>query len=172
MEGAVAKAHSLFDLKSTNSGSIPLSRYVKLEMELLGLKVPRVRFLITQNPNEALDPEHKTKLLSIMGWNVARLLNAYYFFHKKHLKLRKIGTRWNSNQCLSQAGQVPQPSRPPGPLFQVTALAIKELISQSALTIHSDHICLLFEETPPCDAIGSLKIFLLLNVYYFYYKKS
>ena len=37
-----------------------MSRYVELDVEFLGLKVPRVGFLITQNPNEVLDPENKT----------------------------------------------------------------------------------------------------------------
>ena len=81
-EGAVAEAHNLFDFKSANGGGIHLSRYVELDVEFLGLKVPRVGFLITQNPNEVLDPEHKTRLPSIVGWNVVRL--AYEEFTKKH----------------------------------------------------------------------------------------
>ena len=66
-EGAVAEAHNLFDLKSANGGGIPLSRYVELDVEFLGLKVPRVGFLITQNLNEVFNPEHKTRLPSIVG---------------------------------------------------------------------------------------------------------
>ena len=81
-EGAVAEAHNLFDLKSANGGGIPLSRYVELDVEFLGLKVPKVGFLITQNPNEILDPKHKTRLPSIVGWNLVRL--AYEEFTKKH----------------------------------------------------------------------------------------
>ena len=49
-EGSVADAHHLFDLTSASGGAIPLSRYVELDMEFLGLHVPRVRFLITQTP--------------------------------------------------------------------------------------------------------------------------
>ena len=81
-EGAVAQAHNLFDFKSANAGDIPLFRYVELNVEFLGLKVPRVGFLITQNPNEMLDPEHMTRLSSIMGWNLLRL--AYEEFTKEH----------------------------------------------------------------------------------------
>ena len=44
--------------------------------------MPRVGFFITQNPNEVLDPEHKTRLPSIVGWNLVRL--AYEEFSKKH----------------------------------------------------------------------------------------
>ena len=72
----------MFDLKSANGGGIPLSRYVELDVEFLGLKVPRVGFLITQNPNEVLDPEHKTRLPGIVGWNLVRL--AHEEFTKKH----------------------------------------------------------------------------------------
>ena len=59
-EGSVSDAHHMFNVRSTSGGAIPLSRYVKLDVEFLGLQVPRVRFLITQNPNKVLDPEHKT----------------------------------------------------------------------------------------------------------------
>ena len=51
-EGSVADVHHLFDLTSASGRAIPLSRYVELDVEFLGLHVPRVRFLITQNPNK------------------------------------------------------------------------------------------------------------------------
>ena len=62
VQGAVAKAYNLFDLKSANGVGIPLSRYIKLDVELLGLKVPRAGFLITQTPSEVLDSEHDLTL--------------------------------------------------------------------------------------------------------------
>ena len=43
---------------------------VDLDMAFLGLQVPRVRFLVAQNPNEVLDPEHNTRLPGIVGLNV------------------------------------------------------------------------------------------------------
>ena len=58
-EGSGADAHHMFDLTSISGEAIPLSRYVELDVECLGLQVPRVRCLITQNPNKVLDPEHK-----------------------------------------------------------------------------------------------------------------
>ena len=67
-EGSVAGAHHLFDLTSASGVAIPLSRYVELDVEFLGLHVPRVRFLITQNPNKVLDPDHRTRLPGIVGW--------------------------------------------------------------------------------------------------------
>ena len=71
-----------FDLTNVNGGAIPLSRYVILDVEFLGLQVSRVRFLIIQNPNEVLDPEHKTRLPGIVGWNLVKLL--YQEFLKKY----------------------------------------------------------------------------------------
>ena len=66
-EGSLADVHNLFDLASASGGVIPLSRYVELDVEFLGLQVPRIRFLITQNPNKVLDPEHKTRLAGKVG---------------------------------------------------------------------------------------------------------
>ena len=71
----------MFAVTHVSRGAIPLSRYVELDVEFLGLQVPRVGFLITQNPNEVLDPEHKTRLPGIMGWNLVKL--AYQEFLKK-----------------------------------------------------------------------------------------
>ena len=36
--------------------------------------MPRVRFLITLNPNEVLGPEHKMRLPGIVGWNLVKLV--------------------------------------------------------------------------------------------------
>ena len=71
-EGSVADAYHFFDLPSAGGEAIPLSRYVELDVEFVGLHVPRVRFLITQNPNKVLDPDHRTRLPRIMGWNLVK----------------------------------------------------------------------------------------------------
>ena len=81
-EGSVADTHNKFNLTSASGGAIPLSRYVELDVEFLGLHMPRVRFLITQNPNKVLDPDHKTRLPGIVGWNLVKL--AYQEFLKKY----------------------------------------------------------------------------------------
>ena len=44
--------------------------------------MPRVGFLITQNPNRVLDPDHRTRLPRIVGWNLVKL--AYQEFLKKY----------------------------------------------------------------------------------------
>ena len=82
-EGLVADTHHLFDLTSASGGAIPVSRYVELGIEFLGLHVPKVGFLITQNPNNVLDPDHRTRLPRIVGWNLVKL--AYQEFLKKYM---------------------------------------------------------------------------------------
>ena len=44
--------------------------------------MPRVRCLITQNPNKVLDPDHWTRFSGIVGWNLVKL--AYQEFLKKY----------------------------------------------------------------------------------------
>ena len=56
--------------------------YVKLDLDFLGIVVPKVGFLITQEPNEILETCHKTKLPGVVGWNLKKL--AYEVFVKKH----------------------------------------------------------------------------------------
>ena len=81
-EVSVADGHHLFNLTSVSGGAIPLSRYVELDIEFLGLYVPRVGSVITQNPNKELDPDHRTRLPRIVGWNLVKL--AYQKFLKKY----------------------------------------------------------------------------------------
>ena len=82
VEGSVADSHHLLNLTSASGGAIPLSRYVELDVEFLGLHVPRVGLLITQNPNKVLDPDHRTRLPGIVGWKLVKL--AYQEFLKKY----------------------------------------------------------------------------------------
>ena len=63
----------MFNLTSASGGAITLSRHVEHDVEFLGLQVPRVRFLITLNLNKVLDPDHKTRLSRIVGWNLVKL---------------------------------------------------------------------------------------------------
>ena len=81
-EGSVVDAHYLFILTCDSGGAIALSRYVELDVEFLGLHVPGVGFLITQNPNKVLDPDHKTRFPRIVGWNLVKLV--YQEFLKKY----------------------------------------------------------------------------------------
>ena len=55
--------------------------YVELDLNFLGVIVPKVGVPITQEPNELLDDCHKTKLSDIISWNLIKL--AYQVFINK-----------------------------------------------------------------------------------------
>ena len=80
--GEKAKAHQLFQLTAANDGKLPVSMYVELDLNFLGIVVPKVGVLITQEPNELLESHHKTKLPSMVGWNLIKL--AYQVFVKNY----------------------------------------------------------------------------------------
>ena len=61
---------------------MPIKVYVKLNLAFLGLKVPNVGVLITEEPNQVLDKEHQTKLPGIVGLNLIWL--SYNMFVKEH----------------------------------------------------------------------------------------
>ena len=77
------EAHSLLKLTTANDGQLHINMYVKLDTDLLGLKVPKVGFLITKDPNHILDNEHQTQLPRVVGWNSIQL--AYNAFIKLKL---------------------------------------------------------------------------------------
>ena len=81
-DGEKAEAHQLFQLTTANNGKLPISMYMELDLDFLGIVVPKVGVLITQEPNELLDTCHKTKLPGVVGWNVIKL--AYEVFVKNY----------------------------------------------------------------------------------------
>ena len=70
-DGEKTEAYQLFQLTATNHGKLPISMYVELDLEFLGIIVPKVGFLSPQDPSELLDACHKTKLPGMIGWNLA-----------------------------------------------------------------------------------------------------
>ena len=56
--------------------------YVGLDLDIMGILVPKVGVLITQEPNELIDTCHKTKLSGMIGWNLMKL--AYEVFVQKY----------------------------------------------------------------------------------------
>ena len=50
-----------------------MSIYVELDINFLGIIVPKIGVLNTQEPNKLLDECHKTKLLGIISWNLIKL---------------------------------------------------------------------------------------------------
>ena len=56
--------------------------YVELDLDFLGIVVPNVGVLITQEPSELLDEYHRPKLPGVMSWNLIKLF--YEVFIQKH----------------------------------------------------------------------------------------
>ena len=50
-DGEKAKAHQLFQLTAANHGKPTISMYVELDLDILGIVVPNIGVLITQEPN-------------------------------------------------------------------------------------------------------------------------
>ena len=59
-----------------------MSMYVELDLDFLGIVVPKLGVLITQEPSELLDTCHKTKLPGVVGWSLIKL--AYEVFIQKY----------------------------------------------------------------------------------------
>ena len=53
--GEKSDAHVLFNLTAANDGQLPVKKYVEIDVNFLGLKVPNVAFLIKDEPNRILD---------------------------------------------------------------------------------------------------------------------
>ena len=49
-DGDKAKAHQLFQLTAANNGKLLVSMYVELNLNFLGIVVPKVGVLITEEP--------------------------------------------------------------------------------------------------------------------------
>ena len=77
-----ANAHQLFHLTVANDGQLPVKMYMELDINFLGLKVPKVGILIVEDPSQVLDKKHQSKLPGIVGWNLIWL--SYNRFVEKH----------------------------------------------------------------------------------------
>ena len=67
--GEKPEAHNLFNLTAANDGQLPIRKYIELDINFMGLKVPKVGLLIMNEPNKVLEKKHHTKLPGIIGWN-------------------------------------------------------------------------------------------------------
>ena len=81
-DGEKAEAHQLFQLTAANNGKLSISMYVELDLDFLGIVMPKVGVLITKEPNKFLETCHKTKLPGVVGWNLIKL--AYEVFVKNY----------------------------------------------------------------------------------------
>ena len=79
--GEKAEVHQLFQLTAANNGKVPMSMNVELDLDFLGVMVPKGGVLIIQEPNELPDECNTTKLLGVIGWTLIEL--AYHVFIQK-----------------------------------------------------------------------------------------
>ena len=56
-----------------NDEQLPITYYVELDLNFMGLIVTRVGILVTRDPNQLLDPKHQTRLPGVVGWNLVYL---------------------------------------------------------------------------------------------------
>ena len=67
--GKLAKAHSMFQFSATNNEVIPVSKYFEADSTLLGFRIPRVGFLVVEDPN-VLEHQYSTQLQGVIGCNL------------------------------------------------------------------------------------------------------
>ena len=65
--------HTLFNLTVANDEQMPITKYVELDLNFMGLILPRVGILVTRDPNQFLDPKHQTRLPGVVGRNLVCL---------------------------------------------------------------------------------------------------
>ena len=66
----LVEAHSLFQLSATNNQDIPVSKYFKADVTILGFHVPSVGFLVVKDPNTVLEPQYSTQSPGVIGCNL------------------------------------------------------------------------------------------------------
>ena len=71
--GELSAAHLLFKLSAATNGVMPVSRYFKVDVNLLGFRIPKVGFLVIKDPNILLEPQCSTQLPSVIGCNLIHL---------------------------------------------------------------------------------------------------
>ena len=92
--GEKSEAHTLFHFTVANNEKLPITKYVELDLNFMGLVVPRVGILVTKDPNQLLDPKHHTRLPGVVGWNLV------YLAFKEFIKLYET-TIFDSFNCPS-----------------------------------------------------------------------
>ena len=55
--GEKSDAHILFNLTAANDGQLPVKKYIELDVNVMGLKVLNVGFLIIDEPNTSSGEE-------------------------------------------------------------------------------------------------------------------
>ena len=69
----LAEAHLLFCLSVTNNQDMPVSKYFKADVTILGFCVPSVGFLVVKDPNIVLKPQYSTQTPRVIGCYLIQL---------------------------------------------------------------------------------------------------
>ena len=69
----LAKAHLLFHLSAANNQDMPVSKYFKADVTILGFRVPSVGFLVIKDPSTVLEPQYSTQTPGVIGCNLIQL---------------------------------------------------------------------------------------------------
>ena len=71
LAGDMTKSHSLFQLSTVKNQIMPVSKYFEADVMLLpGFTIPQIGFLVVQDPNTLLEPQHSTQLPGVIGCNL------------------------------------------------------------------------------------------------------
>ena len=94
--GKKAEVHQLFQLTAANNGKLPMSIYVKLDLEFLGIMVLKFGVPITYEPNELLGEHWKTKLPGTINWNFDKISLSGV---QPKIWSTKLWQSWLPNRC-------------------------------------------------------------------------
>ena len=66
----LAEAHLLFWLSATNNQDMPVSKYFKADVTILGFCIPSIGSLVVKDPNTVLEPQHSTQSPGVIRCNL------------------------------------------------------------------------------------------------------
>ena len=69
----LAEAHLLFCLSAANNQDMPVLKYFKADVSILGFCIPSVGFLVVKDPNTVLEPQYSTQMPRVIGCNLIQL---------------------------------------------------------------------------------------------------
>ena len=69
----LAEPHLLFCLSAANNQDIPVSKYFKADVSILGFQIPSVEFLVMKDPNTVLEPQYSTQTPGVIRCNLIQL---------------------------------------------------------------------------------------------------
>ena len=69
----LAEAHSLFCLSAANNQDMPVLKYFKADVSILGFHISSVGFLVVKDLNTVLEPQYTTQTPGVIGCNLIQL---------------------------------------------------------------------------------------------------